>query len=166
MSETYVECMVARKPSILFSVLKYLFLGLCIFTGLIALVLGYVVFLIAAILFGVLAYFANGRCGIEYEYLYLDKEITVDKVMNKSKRKRVAVYEVDKMEIIAPINSHQLDSYRNRTAKDVDYSSGIAKQPDHRFVFFYNGMERVIIEPSPELIKAVKTIAPRKVFLD
>lgn len=166
MSETYVECMVARKPSMLLTVLKYVFIGLCVFSGLAAFAYGFPIFLIIAILFGVIAYFINGRSSVEYEYLYLDKEITIDKVMNKAKRKRVAVYEVDKMEIFAPINSHQLDSYKHRTAKEIDYSSGVANQPDRRFVFFYNGVEKIIIEPNPELVKAVKTIAPRKVFLD
>ena len=31
---------------------------------------------------------------MEYEYLYLDRELTIDKVMAKTRRKRVAVYQL------------------------------------------------------------------------
>jgi len=125
-----------------------------------------IILFIVAILCGVGAYFANGQCDIEYEYLYLDKEITIDKVMNKAKRKRVAVYELDKIEIFAPIKSYQLDGYKNRTAKEVDYSSRKEELPDRRFVFFYDGTTKVILEPNAEMVKALKNVAPRKVFTD
>ena len=104
---------------------------------------------------------------LEYEYLYLDRELTVDKVMAKSKRKRAAVYSLDKMEIVAPVKSWHLDNFKNRqTSKNVDYSSGEEKQPDKRFVFYYEGNQKVIFEPSEEMVKAMQFVAPRKVFKD
>ena len=48
----------------------------------------------------------------------------------------------------------------------MDYSSGEEKQPDRRFAFFYDGKQRVLIEPNEEMIKAMQTVAPRKVFKD
>ena len=122
--------------------------------------------IILAIALGVGAYFVGMYANIEYEYLYLDKEITIDKVLNKSKRKRVGVYQVDKMEILAPLNSYHLDSFKNRQVKELDYSSGIAGQPETRYCFFYEGSQKVIIEPNNEFIKLVKNVAPRKVFTD
>ena len=50
----------------------------------------FIIALIPAILFGVAAYFVYMNTDLEYEYLYLDRELTVDKVMAKSKRKRAA----------------------------------------------------------------------------
>lgn len=166
MSDTYVECMVTRKTSGAMTTLKYILIAMCCFFVFFAFGTQSAIAFILAILFGVGVYFVNMQCNIEYEYLYLDKEITIDKVINKAKRKRVATFELEKMEVIAPIKSHQLDSYNNRSAKTSDYSSGIEGQPDRRFVFFYNGTEKVIIEPSPELMKVLKSVAPRKVFLD
>ena len=115
---------------------------------------------------GVAAYFVYLNSDVEYEYLYVDKELTVDKVMAKSRRKRVATYDLGKIEILAPIKSWHLDNYKNRTDKTVDYSSGEEKQPDRRFAFFYDGKQRVLIEPNEEMIKAMQTVAPRKVFKD
>ena len=96
----------------------------------------------------------------------MDKELTVDKIMAKSKRKRVAVFEVDKMEIVAPVNSWHLDNYKNRNDKEVDYSSGEEKQPEARYVFYYEGRKKIIFEPNEDLIKALQFAAPRKVFKD
>ena len=102
----------------------------------------------------------------EYEYLYLDKEITVDRVFHKSRRKRFATYEVDKIEIMAPIKSYHLDGYKNRQWKEVDLSSRVENQPDTRYVFFYDGNQKIIFEPNEALVKCVKNVAPRKVFMD
>ena len=122
--------------------------------------------MIIAVLLGVAGYFVYLNSDVEYEYLYVDKELTVDKVMAKSRRKRVATYDLGKIEILAPIKSWHLDNYKNRTDKTVDYSSGEEKQPDRRFAFFYDGKQRVLIEPNEEMIKAMQTVAPRKVFKD
>ena len=165
MSESYIEVMVSRKPSGIMLFLKYLLIGLAVVAFLGSFVLGNIL-IILAIAFGVGAYFVGMYANIEYEYLYLDKEITIDKVMNKSKRKRVGTYQVDKMEILAPLNSYHLDSYRNRQVKELDYSSGVASQPEKRYAFYYEGSLKVIIEPNDEFIKLVKNVAPRKVFSD
>lgn len=108
----------------------------------------------------------NLHTDLEYEYLYLDKELVVDKVMAKSRRKRVAVYTVDRIEILAPVKSYHLDGYRNRTVKTRDYSIGEELAPDKRYYLYYEGGERLLLSPSEELVKAIKTVAPRKVYTD
>lgn len=164
MSETYVECLVARKPSMLLSFLKILLIMLTVVFVLIGAV--YIPGLVVAIITGVGAYFATMNASIEYEYLYVDREISVDKVMAKSRRKKANTFSVDKMEILAPLNSHRLDSYRNRNAKMLDYSSGIAAQPERRYMMVCEGDTKVIFEPNAEMVKAIQSIAPRKVFTD
>ena len=165
MSESYIEVMVQRKPSGTMLFLKYLLAGLAVVSFMASFVLGHLL-IILAIAFGVGAYFVGMNANIEYEYLYLDKEITIDKVMNKSKRKRVGVYQVDKMEILAPLKSYHLDSFKNRQVKELDYSSGVAGQPETRYCFYYEGSQKIIFEPNDEFIKLVKNVAPRKVFTD
>ena len=90
----------------------------------------------------------------------------MDKVLAKSKRKRVATYSVDRMEILAPIKSHQLDNYKNRNVKEKDFSIGEVCQPDLRYAMYYEGGEKLILSPSEALVKAIKNVAPRKVFMD
>lgn len=166
-SETYVECLVAKKPSFVLRLLKALLImfAVCFFLlGMISTLS--IAGLIIAIVLGVGAYFAHMYADIEYEYLYLDKEISIDKVMAKSKRKRIATYGVERMEILAPVKSYHLDSYRNREMKTVDYSSGVVEQPDKRYIMVYEGNTKIFLEPSADMIKAIQMVAPRKVFTD
>lgn len=164
MNETYVEWLVKKKTPSYMAFLKILTIMLAVCF----IVVGFVFLpaLLIGLIFGVAAYFIYMNADLEYEYLYVDKELTVDKVMAKSKRKRVAAFELDKMEIVAPVRSWHLDNYKNRNDKTVDYSSGEEKQPDRRYVFYYDGQQKVIFEPNEDMIKAMQMVAPRKVFKD
>ncbi len=164
MNETYVEWLVKRKTPAYMTLLKILSIMLAVCFVLLGFL--FVPAMIIGVILCVVAYFVYQNADVEYEYLYVDKELTVDKVLAKSRRKRVAVFDIGKMEILAPVKSWHLDNYRNRTDKTVDYSSGEEKQPDRRYVFYYDGRQKVIIEPNEEMIKAITTVAPRKVFKD
>ena len=164
MGDTYVEYLVARKPSVIMKFLKILLIMLTV----VFVLIGFMNFvgLIIAAAAAAGAYFVSLNADIEYEYLYLEREISVDKVMAKSRRKKVGTFSVEQMEIFAPLNSHRLDSYRNMNTKTLDYSSGIADQPERRYMMIYNGNTKVILEPNEAMIKAVQSVAPRKVFTD
>lgn len=164
MSETYVECLVKKKSTALMSFLKILTMMLAVVFILVGMVMWPA--LIIGIIMGVAAYFIYLNSDLEYEYLYLDKEITIDKVMAKSKRKRIGKYEVERMEILAPLKSYRLDEYKNRQVKISDYSSGVENQPERRYVMYYEGGSKIILEPNAEMVKAIKNVAPRKVFTD
>lgn len=166
MNETYVECMIKRKTPAYMTFLKMLLIILTVILGLFAMVVFSLVLFVVAIALGVAAYFVSMNSDLEYEYLYVDKELTVDKVMAKSKRKKVASFDIGKLEIMAPVKSYHLDNYKNRQGKAVDYSSGEEQQPDRRYVFYYDGQQKVIFEPNAEMVKAIQFAAPRKVFTD
>lgn len=164
MSDVYVECLVKAKTSVLGKIGKYALIVLTVLTGCLALLS--VLFLVVAVAAGVGAYFVGMVTDLEYEYLYLDRELTIDKVMAKTRRKRVAVYQLDRMEILAPVRSYHLDNYKNRNVKEKDYSIGCEEQPDQRYAMYYEGGEKLILSPSPELVRAMRNAAPRKVFAD
>ena len=163
MNDSYVECMVARKSSPIMGVLKYM---IYILTGVsvIGVVAGYYIFIVTLLIFGLLTYFVVPGFELEYEYLYLDREITIDKIMSKQKRKKVRAIELGKMEYLCPMNSHQLDQYKARNVKKSDFSSG---DPNAKvWVIIYKDQsseELIAFEPNEEMLKAVKNVYPRKV---
>jgi len=165
MSDTYVECLVKAKQRGIFKFLCGLLMVLTVIFFLSMFVLSYIGLILMAIS-GVGAYFLKLNTDLEYEYLYLDRELVVDKVMAKSKRKRVATYSLSRMEIMAPIKSYHLDNYKNRQVKVKDYSVGEELKPDLRYAIYYEGGEKILLNPSPEMVKAMKNAAPRKVFSD
>lgn len=165
MSESYVECLVKAKTSVMAKLFKVLLIAVAVICFL-GVFIGIAIAFIPMVLAGVGAYFVHMRSDLEYEYLYLDRELVVDKVMAKSKRKRVATYGLDRIEILAPIKSYHLDNFKNRDVKVKDYSIGEELQPDLRYAMYYEGGEKIILSPSPELVKIMKNAAPRKIFSD
>ena len=163
MNDSYVECLVKRKANPLNVVIKAVIYAATATCAIFAL-MGIVVMFVPVIGLGLLIYFWMPNLDLEFEYLYLDKEISIDKVMNKQKRKRVSTLDLNKMEFIAPENSHELDSYKSRNPKMKDYSSNDPEIKKH--ILVYNGdagVELIKIEPNGEMLKAIKTVFPRKV---
>jgi hypothetical protein len=164
---SYVECLVESKASPLVKTLSYLSLFLAIIFFLSSLFLLGFVGLILCVLAGVAYYFLSLNANIEFEYQYCDKEITVDKILNKSRRKNIGKFDVGKIEAMAPSRSYHLDEYKNRTYKALDFSSRIKdQQPDPTYTIYYDGKEKIVLEPSKEFVEAVRNVAPRKVFFD
>ena len=154
MSDSYVECLVKAKQPTWAKILKVLLIALTVLSCLVMFV--FIIFLPVALAAGVGAYFLNMYTDLEYEYLYLDKELSVDKIMAKSKRKRVGTYSLDRMEVFAPVYSYHLDNFKNRQVKEKDYSIGEVLQPDGRYAMYYEGGEKILLSPNEELVKVLQ----------
>lgn len=166
MNETYIEQLVKRKspagPSIAQAVLGALTVT-CLIVGI---GLSPFIFLFS-IVFGIATYFVHMRADIEYEYLFVERELSIDVIRAKSKRKRIAEFEINRMEIFAPQGSHRLDEYKNRKLPVKDYSSHLSDT--NPYVMIYMGdkeLQMVILEGSEALTKCFYNAAPRKVFKD
>ena len=167
MNESYKELLVKKERGLMQNVLRIVcvvptvFLFLASFLG-----LG-IIGLIITIILGVIDYFVFLFTDIEYEYLYLDKEISVDKIMAKTRRKKVATLDIGKIEIAAPANSHQLDSYKNRQIKKtVDYSAGHDIPDQKLYIVYYEGNQKYMFNFDDDFVKAIRGIIPRKIFTD
>ena len=58
------------------------------------------------------------RMNVEYEYLYVNGDLDIDKIINRSKRKRVFSTPISNMELLAPEGSPELAQYRNGIVAD------------------------------------------------
>ncbi|MBR1860737.1 MAG: hypothetical protein IJ796_02595 [Lachnospiraceae bacterium] len=166
MSESYVECLVKARQNVMAKALMILLIVLGVAALIAAFLFGLFWLIIFAIGFGIGAYFAARYINVEYEYLYIDKELVIDKIYNQEKRKRIATYSFDKIQVIAPVKSYHLANFGKLSDKPKDYSIGYEEQPDLRYVLFYEGQEQVLFSPNEELVKIMKNAAPRKVFSD
>ena len=153
MSDLYTEEIVKKEKTMKDTVIKVLLIAGTAVSVLSLMVLGWLS-IILIIAFAVADYFVMPTLDLEYEYLYVNGEIDIDKIMSKQKRKRVFSGDVASLELLAPSQSHELDHYRTRTdIKKNDFSSG------------KKGMELVIFEPSEVMLKDMKRMAPREVHL-
>lgn len=166
MNESYKELLVKKDKGAKEAILRVACIIPTVLAALLTFLTGNMIVFIIVIVLGVLDYFVFQWTDIEYEYLYLDKEITVDKIMAKTRRKRVTTVDVNKVEIIAPEKSHQLDSYRNRQAKVMDFSAGHDLPEQKLYWVFYEGNQKILMNLTEDFVKTIKGIAPRKVFTD
>ena len=162
-STTYIECLTRASSVTLMRFLKILCIFLVVGFLLLSVLFPLAFFVVVAA--GIGAWFFGLRAVVEFEYAYIDKELTIDKIFNKSRRKRVAVYEIDKMEVFAPINSHRLDEYNARQLQVINCAP-TPEEPDKRYVMVLEGNKKLLLEPSEGLVTAIRNVAPRKVFTD
>ncbi len=162
--ETYVECMVKRKTNGMMNALR-IFMIILTALAFIAGSVSHFLFMLLTIVLGFATYFVHLNTKLEYEYLYVDRQLTIDKIMAQQSRKKMETFELDRMEILAPIKSWHLENYKNRQFQVSDYSRGYEDKPDTRYVLIYND-RKIIFEPNQEMVQAIKSIAPRKVFTD
>lgn len=164
MGETYIEEMIARKSSIVPTVLKVILGAVCAGSVILGM-MGAGLFYSVALLAGLGIYFVFYLTGVEYEYLYVDKSLSVDKIVAKRTRKKVASYDLERMECFAPFGHEILKEYENRSLDTKDYSSGYSQNADKRYVLIYDGQKRIILEPSERMLEAIYMVSPRKVFI-
>ncbi len=166
MSDLYTEVIVKRKPSAKDMILKSLLIAgtaLAVFAFMVMGIIGFVIFIALA----VADYFLLPTFNLEFEYLYVNGELDIDKIMSKQKRKRVYSADVSNLELLAPSNSHALDSYnRNNSIKTLDFSSRNPQNKTYTMIIKgEKGLERVIFEPNDVMLSDIKRVRPREVNL-
>ena len=154
LNESYAECLIKKKPPGPAPLIKILLaVGLLITAGSILLfgLAGFIAF--AAMC--AFAYHTIQNLNVEYEYLLVDKIFSVDRILNKMRRKKV----------IAPETSGRIREYDNQVKKVSDYTSGDAGAVRYAFIYTKSGAgEKVLFEPDDKMLRCIKQMAPRKMF--
>lgn len=162
MNDTYIELLVKKPDSKTATLLHKLMIGVGavlflagLFTYLVFMLLG-LVLLIGSI---IPMFFTD----IEYEYLLLGKEFTVDRIRKKENRKTVADYDLGTMVVMAPKGSEQLKRYEQ--LKVVDYSSDSEEGNPYEIVVDGKaGKVRVLVDTTQELVDTIRRMSPRNVY--
>ena len=122
-------------------------------------------FLIPAIIFGVLWYVFGFRSYTEYEYTYFDGELRIAKIKNKSRRKKVALVNMDDVLMIAPKGDRSTYKYENdRNIPFKNVASGVAGAKVYELICKgEKGIARYEIEPDEDMLDAIMVKYPRVV---
>lgn len=167
MNESYKELLVKKERGIMQNFLRFICIVPTVLLMFAAFLFANIILFIFAVICGVADYFVFLFTDIEYEYLYIDKEISVDKIMAKTRRKKAGAIDIGKIEIAAPAGSHQLDSYKNRQVKKtIDYSAGHDIPGQKLYIVYYEGNQKYMFNFDDDFVKAIKGIIPRKIFTD
>ena len=162
MNDAYVEWLVKRKtPGYVFLV-KGLLIFLCIFAFFLSAMIpfGFVILLLAI---GA-AYFIFPMLSVEYEYLVVNDQMSIDKIMGQKRRKRVWEGTIDQIEILAPVDSYLLKDAERKDMKTLDFSSHQPGAKVYGMVAQKDGVAtKILLEPNEKLLNHLWQRGPRKV---
>lgn len=157
MAEAYRELLILQKENIRDKVLG---ITMVVLAAVSAIGAFFSLFsLIGIPVFGILSYILYFRkMTVEYEYVYMDKELRIDRIYNQSKRKRVDTLDLNKMEILAKADSDLLDSYSNRSVDISDYSTDSEDTQElATYEMYYDGKRKLILSLDRQMIDMMKT---------
>ena len=164
-----LEVIVNRKPNTLIKAVCY---GACVLTVCFCLLafMTSLLFLIPAALCAAAANYFWLESAVDFEYVYVDKELRVAKIMQKQRRKELAVYDLTQMEVLAPVGSYHLDGFKNKDLKVIDYSSQGDENKATRYALILSDGTELILDMvgdySSQILDLIRTFSPRKVFRD
>lgn len=165
MDDLYVECLVERKSGPFQPLIRGGTYGLAVVSFFAGIIISPVFFVLTAALI-LCIWLALPALNVEYEYLYVSKTLTVDRILSKEKRKNASEYDLEKMEIFAEDGAAQLDQYKNLQITVRDYTSHYENRPVWVLIVRNeNNVEKVLLEPDEKLIHAMKSHFPHKTFM-
>ncbi len=162
MGDSYTEQLVKQKASSTIMLKKIGLIIAIIICAVIAMAVPALVVLPALGIFG-LFYLWRRWSSVEYEYIYFNGELDIDRIMGQEARKRLISISAKDMEILAPTGYGELQRYQNLKVYDCSSMTGnktyeiVAKLKDQNV--------RVIFEPNDTILQGMRFYAPRKVFL-
>lgn len=161
MSDYYTEQLVKKRTSMKDVVVKAFLVALTIVSVLVVFMFPFGI--IAPVIIIVLDVIMFQRMDVEYEYLFVNGDLDVDKIMHKAKRKRIFTININDIEIVAPSDSPELNQYRGIKAND--YSSMESGAKTYTLVAVTQGeQKKIIFEPNDTIIEGLRMLAPRKVI--
>lgn len=167
MNESYAECGVKRKQTIKDYLIKALMIFLILF---ILLYGGYFIQMYSftvAVAITAICIFWFPRMRIEYEYVYCDGQLDIDKISGNVKRKTILRINFEKVEIVAPHNSHALDSYNNNPQLKVkDFTSLLKDKNVYALILRDQTLTKILFEPNEKMLECMKQKTPRKIAAD
>ena len=160
MGDMYAEYMVAKPRNGAMPVLKIVMIVLGAIIVIASLIIHVILFLPGVLLI-VFSYFVGLREYIEYEYLCVEKELSVDKIFNHERRKKIANYILSDAVVIAPKGSAKLDEYKDMNI--TDYSSELSDGEVYDIVISGDsGKYYVRINTDEKMQQALRNSAPSK----
>ncbi len=161
MNDYYTEQLVKKQTDMKDMLIKALLVAATIVSFLI--ILMFPIGLILPVLMIVLDVFMFRRLNVEFEYLFVNGDLDIDKIMNKSKRKKAFSANVADMEMLAPADAVELRQYQN--AKTVDFTSRTGQGKVYALIVSGHGeITKVLFEPNNTIIEGFYMLAPRKVI--
>ncbi len=162
MQDQYFELLIKKKSGKKAELIKKIAEALMIVTAFTGVVLAIPLCIIVAIILAVIYYFKVLPMDSEFEYFYMDHELMIARIVNKSRRKNLLSLKEGNIVLIAPYDSEKLRGYSG--LKLIDCSAGDSDNPPYVMICHHkDAMVKVYIQLNESFIKALKKDMPYKV---
>ena len=167
MGDMYAEYMVAKPRNGLMPILKIVMIVLGVITVVLSFFIGILLirglFFLIGVLLVVFSYFVGLREYVEFEYLCVERELSIDKIFNHERRKKIANYPLNEAAAIAPKGSAKLDDYKDFNV--IDYSSDLSDGAVYDIALDGTLGKRIVrINTDDKMRDALRKSAPSKFF--
>ena len=163
MDNISIEQIVKVNPPKYVKTLKVILIVLSVIS-LVFIVIPYGVFL--PIGFVIATIFLFRYYNAEYEYSLIERELTIDRIIAKSSRRKCGTFNLDRLEIMAQYGSDKLTDTEKRNYKTHNYSANIDINKTYVLVAPCNKeMVRIILDPDERMKENIWKLAPSKVNL-
>ena len=164
MNDSYTEWLVKRKAPAHNILIKAVLIFLCAVSAVLALTNVFGILILTAV--GAATYFIFQNLNLEFEYLVVNDQITIDKIMGRARRKKAWEGELSEVQIVAPADSYVLKDYEKPNMKLLDFSSHIPHSKVYGMIYQGEGQTtKIIFEPNEKILHHIRQRAPRKVVL-
>ena len=159
----YVEHIVKRKDPGFWKILRVISAALLALSFLFMMVSPAGILLLAAA--GGLFFYVSRNASLEYEYLYIEGDLSVDAIMNRSARKRVVDISKDDLILVAPFRSDSaLSELRSGQVKLQDLSGDGPENLKYAVLYRQNNERLCIyIEMTDALLREMRYYSPSKI---
>lgn len=165
MGDSFSELIVPKRQSFGARFLQMLIKAMTIASAVFMFLTFSPIFLITFFVCFLLWYFLVPRLSVEYEYSYVNGDLDIAAVFSKKSRKHLATLQLTSAECIAPLGSHELDSYGD-TYKVVDYSSKDPNAEEKTYVMIKpDTREKILLHLDQTMLNDLKYRMPRKVTI-
>lgn len=161
MNEFLIEQLVKRNQTIATTLKKAGLIAVTVLSAFLTLAIPILTVVTVILIF--VDSFLFKRMNVEYEYVYFNGDLDIDKIMNMQSRKKQFSTNIKEMEVIAPSGSPELHSYQR--LKTLDFSTLNPEDKVYEMVTSFKGETvRVLFNPNEKILNEMKNMAPRKVF--
>ena len=107
-------------------------------------------------------YFLIKNQDVEFEYAVTNGEMDIDKIVGKSRRKRLMTVDCRRFDILAPYTD-EFKRTRSRAEKVFDYSRG-GDNSESYFAMFRDGEKNIMLvfDPDDRMLEAFRVYIPSK----
>ena len=164
MNDSYAEWLVKRKSPVYTVFLKAGLVFLCAVSLFLALMLPFGIIILTIV--GAITYFAFQNMSQEFEYLVVNDQITIDRVLGKARRKKGWEGELADVQIIGPVDSYQVKDQDKQGIKVLDFSSHEQGAKVYAILYQKGGnWEKILFEPNEKVLDCLRQRSPRKIVL-